>query len=264
MSETKTELPKIEPAKSGRSSCRECRKKILKDAIRVGNPYQFNSPKGDVLTGYSWFHLECTPSYVIPETINSLKRDPLEDTDQQKDVLSTLERMFKEKPKKVSQRKRNDKSPFFEIAKSSRGKCRKCEEKIEKGVIRVAESTMVELDDGRKFPSYKYYHQDCYFDQTEDPKSSINSIINTSLEKQSIDDEEVEKIKRRFADLFQSDTNIPELLALIGPEPIKIQFLREKALEKDIDFNLVEKAIERGMIKGKYFNPSPDMIQELS
>ena len=264
MSETKTELPKIEPAKSGRSKCKECQEKILKDTIRVGSPYQFTSPSGTELTGYSWYHLGCTPGYIIPEALSFLKENPFEDDNQQKDTLSTLEQMFKDKPKRKSQGQRIDKSPFFEYAKSSRGKCQKCEEKIEKGVIRVAESLMVELDEGRKFPSHKYYHQDCYFDHTEDPKTSLNSMIETSLERSTINEEDVQEIKTGFADLYQSDSSIPDLLALIGPEPIKIQFLRDKALEKGINFKLVEKAIDRGMVQGKYFNPAPDMIQGLS
>jgi hypothetical protein len=264
MSETKTELLKIEPAKSSRSMCRGCQKKINKDTIRVGNPYQFNSPKGDEITGYRWFHLECTPGYVIPDTINSLNENPLADENQQQDTLSILEQMFRNKPKEEPRTQRMDQTPLFERAKSSRGKCRKCEEKIEKGVIRVAEPTMVELDDGRKFPSSKYYHQDCYFEQLEDPKTSIESILKTSLEKQTINDEEAQEVMAGFADLFQSDSKVVDLLALIGPEPIKIQFLKRKALEIGIDFKLVEKAIERGMVQGKYFNPEPDMIQKLS
>jgi hypothetical protein len=235
----------------------------MKDKIRVGNPYQFNSPKGDVLTGYSWFHLECTPSYVIPEVINSLKETPLEDRDQQKEILYTLNRMFGEKPKRESQGQKKDDSTFFERAKSSRGKCRRCEEKIEKGEIRVAESAMVELDDGRKFPSHKYYHQNCFFDHREDPKSSLNVIIKKSLAKKSINEVDVKEIEEEFADIFLSDSEISDILTLIGSEPIKIQLLRDKSLEKGIDFKLVEKVIERGMIKGLYFNPTPDMIQKL-
>ena len=147
MSETKPQLPKVEPAKSSRSTCRECRQKIIKDEIRVGNPYEFNSPKCDVLTGYSWFHLKCTPGYIIPEVINSLKVNPLEDKVQQKEIMAVLDEMFKDKPSKKPQGPKRDDSPFLERAKSSRGKCRKCEEKIEKGAIRVAEPAMVELDD---------------------------------------------------------------------------------------------------------------------
>jgi poly [ADP-ribose] polymerase len=263
MSETKSETPKIEPAKSSRSTCKECRQKIMKDKIRVGNPYQFNSPKGDVLTGFSWFHLECTPGYVIPEVINSLKESPLEDKDQQKEILSTLNRMFKDKPKMEAQEQKKADSPFLERAKSSRGKCRKCEEKIEKGEIRVAEPAMVELENGRKFSSHKYYHQKCFFDNIEDPKSSLTSIIKKSLAKKSINEDDEKEIENEFADLFQSDSKISDLLSLIGSEPIKIQLLRDKSHEEGINFKLVEKAIERGMIKGLYFNPIPDMIQKL-
>ncbi|MHA1444727.1 MAG: PARP-type zinc finger-containing protein, partial [Candidatus Hodarchaeales archaeon] len=122
MSETKTELPKIEPAKSGRSKCKGCQEKIIKDTIRVGSSYQFTSPSGSEFTGYSWYHLRCTPGYIIPEALSFLKENPLEDDDQQKNTLSTLKQMFKDKPKGKSQRQRGVKSPFFEYAKSSRGK----------------------------------------------------------------------------------------------------------------------------------------------
>ena len=263
MSERKPDLPKVEPAKSSRSICRECRQKIAKDEIRVGNPYEFTTPKGDVLTGYSWFHLKCTPGYIIPEVINSLKANPLDDKDQQKEIMFILNEMFKERPRKRSQEQIRDNSPFLERSKSSRGKCRKCEEKIEKGTIRVAEPTMIELEDGRKFRSHKYYHHTCYIDSNEDPKSLLNIIIEKSLATNSIIEDDVKEIETEFVDLFQGDGNISEILDLIGSEPIKIQFLKERSIQIGISVDVLEKALERGMIQGQFFKPEPEMVQRL-
>ena len=101
----------------------------------------------------------------------------------------------------------------MERAKSSRGKCRKCEDKIQKDEIRVAEPSMVELDDGRKFSSHRYYHPNCFFDQNEDPKSALSSIIKKSLEKRSITEDDVKEIEAEFADLLQVNSRISEILS---------------------------------------------------
>jgi hypothetical protein len=54
-------IPKIERAKSSRSTCRTCKQKISKDIYRVGIPYQFTRPDGEEITSYGSYHPECVP-----------------------------------------------------------------------------------------------------------------------------------------------------------------------------------------------------------
>ena len=47
-------LPRVEPAKSSRSTCRGCGRNIGKETIRVGEPAVFQEH-----VSYGWYHLQC-------------------------------------------------------------------------------------------------------------------------------------------------------------------------------------------------------------
>lgn len=58
---------KVEYAKSGRSTCRSCNKKIAKDAVRLGEPSYF---QGHV--SYKWHHEDCA-NYITIQSIENLE-----------------------------------------------------------------------------------------------------------------------------------------------------------------------------------------------
>src|SRR5690349_4657085 len=117
----------IEESKSNRATCRSCRQKIEKGALRYGEetPNAFDPDGG---TAYAWHHLLC-----------AAKKKPSE-------VKVALAAFSGEVPnreeldKTLAEAKDSGKPPFpyAERAPSARSKCLVCEEAIGKGEIRVA------------------------------------------------------------------------------------------------------------------------------
>ncbi len=249
--------PKIERARSSRSSCRTCGQKILKDIYRIGIPYQFTRPDGEKITSYGWYHPECVPFNSIQPTVNILESDMTIEPKEKKQIIGSLKKT-KEEQVEVLQR------PFIEISKSGRANCKKCDKKITKKVYRVAEPVEVDLEDGRKFFSNKLFHIECYLKSASDSNLILTKLIDTSLKRKTIKSRsEAELLEKRLNKVF-SIANINEsIFALIGENPMQVETLRTLAEEKEINFKVVKKAIEEGLLQGRLFEPSPGMIQKL-
>ena len=149
MSSQMDDTPKIEPAKTGRASCRFCRQKIMIESIRIGIPYQFTRPDGKTITSYGYYHPECVPIERIESILDILSSTSSIGSEAMIELTKSLKKRQKEGDK--TPQPQREISPFLEPSKSSRGACKICEKKMEKGTLRVAEPTQVELDDGRKF-----------------------------------------------------------------------------------------------------------------
>ena len=130
------ELPpyKIEPARSSRSGCKGCRRKIAKDALRLG--VMIEGPFG---AGYLWFHLNCAAkrrpedleeAYAQQAWPEGCEVPPIEELRKLADVAA------KEKAEKKE-------PPYGELAPSGRSKCKQCGETIDKGTVRVVLSREV-------------------------------------------------------------------------------------------------------------------------
>ncbi len=263
MSSERLDDPKVEFAKSGRSTCRGCHEKIPKDIPRIGIPSPFTTPKGEVITSYRYYHVKCTPRNEVPSVVNYLTTNTLDSSDLQQDTLAILNEMLKGKSSEGSSSEQPIQNPFLEYAKSSRGKCQECEEKIEKGTIRAAQPTIIELDDGRKFVSQKYAHIDCFLNKARDPKDMLEKLFKISLEKKTISEDEEDQIRVNFSDLDQKSTGVDDIIATIGNEPVEITQLRDLSKEQGVDYKIVQKAIDRGLMRGEYFMPTPDTVQKL-
>ena len=258
----KAEIPIIEPAKSGRAACRNCRRKILKGEYRIGIPYQFTRPDGETFSSYGYYHPECAPKEKIESIFKILEAATAIDTVNAVQIRESLRKRLEERdesPKTPSLLQK----PFLETSKSSRGNCRICEKKIQKGIFRVVEPTQVELDDGRKFFSHKFYHVKCYLESVSEVQSIFHDLIQTSLNKRSILQEEADNIKNDLQDLLSANETATAVLALISEDPIEVEFLKKIAKEKGIPFGSVKKSIERGLLNGVYFEPTPGKIQKL-
>ena len=261
MSAKKAEIPIIEPAKSGRATCRGCREKILKGDYRVGIPYQFTRPDGEIISSHGYYHPECTPKDKLEVILEILENSTsLDSADKEKIKESLKQSQMKVESPQAS---RLSRKPFFELSKSSRGVCRVCEEKIEKGIFRVAEPTQVELDDGRKFFSHKFFHVECYLDSVSEVESIFKDLIQTSIRRKSILQEDVDKLEKNLQEILSIDKTAAVVLSYISEEPIELETLKEIAEDEGVPFSIVKKALEKGMLNGIYFEPSPGMIQKL-
>ncbi|KAG0583223.1 hypothetical protein M758_3G120700 [Ceratodon purpureus] len=162
---------KVEYAKSSRSSCRACGKPIAKDAFRLAKiqpAHQFDGLMPQ------WHHASCV--FHKEDEITSLDEvDGLEDlrTADLQNLRKYIEGTLKASDREVDKGKSvapvasaggsGDNSGEYEIenAKSSRSVCKSCNEKIEKGHVRVA--TMVDNPRFRgKQPAWR--HVKCFLE----------------------------------------------------------------------------------------------------
>ena len=249
--------PKIERAKSSRSTCRTCGQKIVKDIYRIGIPYEFTRPDGEKITSYGWYHPECVPFNSIQPTVDIVESDMTIESKEKKEIISSMKKN-KEEQVEVLQR------PFIENSKSGRATCKKCDEKIKKKVYRVAEPVEVDLEDGRKFFSNKLFHIECYLKSVSDSTLILNKLIETSLKRKTIKSRsEAELLEKRLSKLLTIANINESIFALIGENPMQVETLRALAEEQKINFKLVKKAIEEGLLQGLLFESSPGMIRKI-
>lgn len=159
------DLPfKAEYAKSGRASCKGCKMNIAQDSLRIAKMVQ--SPHFDGKMP-NWYHFNCFFRKILPKSCSEIsKYEGLRWEDQEKikekvgsdsiDGLST------------PSASKNKKSAFsIEYSKSGQAKCRLCEDKIAKGVLRISK---LGLPEGKKGVGMvpRWYHADCFIIARED------------------------------------------------------------------------------------------------
>ena len=262
MSANMADKLKIEPAKTSRASCRSCRQKILKNEFRIGIPYPFTKPDGETITSHGYYHIACVPQDKVDLIMEVLSSSSTIDTESKAKIAESLKKRKKEVTNSP-QRSAAMRISFLEHSKSSRGACRTCEKKIEKGILRVAEPSQVELEDGRKFISHKFYHINCYLESALETKSVFQDLLQTSLQRKSISQEEADNLEQDLNDFLMAEETATDVLSFITEEPIKLETLKELAREKRVPFSAVKKAIKKGLLKGIFFEPSPGEIQKL-
>lgn len=118
----------IERARSSRSRCRTCRRKIDKGALRLG--VLLEGPYG---TGYLWHHLTCAA------------RRRMEDVEAAYDArawepgleVPPLDELEKLREESEERRKNRRDPPYAERAPTGRSRCKSCGEPIAQGAWRV-------------------------------------------------------------------------------------------------------------------------------
>ena len=126
---------KLEAAKSGRSKCKTCRRKIAKDSVRFG--VLIEGPFGP---GYLWHHLNCAAKKRMEEIEEAWSLDLHKDV--KVPTLEKLRKIAETKPKPAAEKRD---APWAELAPSDRSKCQECGEGIAKGAGRVIVLRKVEF-----------------------------------------------------------------------------------------------------------------------
>jgi hypothetical protein len=119
----------IEVAKSGRASCRTCKKTIDKGELRLGESVP--SAFGDGGVTHQWHHLTCAADKKPAVLEEALAATSVEVTDK----AALLARASEAKKKGGS---KPGKFPYVERAPSARSTCLVCNEKLDKAALRVA------------------------------------------------------------------------------------------------------------------------------
>jgi len=126
----------IEPARSGRSKCKACRRPIAKDTLRFG--FLIEGPFG---AGYLWHHLNCAArrhadrleeAYALRAWADGVEVPPIES--------------LREKAAKAEREREERKTaPYAERAPTGRAACKQCGEAIAQGSYRVVMLRSVEF-----------------------------------------------------------------------------------------------------------------------
>ena len=120
---------KIESARSSRSKCRTCRRKIDKDVLRLG--ILLEGPYG---TGYLWHHLTCAAR----RRLDDVEAAYAEESWEAGVKVPAIEELRKLKEKSDEKKANKKEAPFVERAPTGRSKCKNCGEAIAQGAWRVA------------------------------------------------------------------------------------------------------------------------------
>ena len=151
----------IEGARSNRSKCKVCRRAITKDTLRLG--ILIEGPYG---TGYLWHHLKCAARRRFESVEMAYQEEAwnkAKDPPQKVPALDELRRLRED----ADERKRKRKTiPYAEPAPSDRSKCKRCQEPIEKGAIRVILGRGVEFGNQVR-TSPVMVHLGCVVDELE-------------------------------------------------------------------------------------------------
>ena len=122
----------IEGARSSRSKCKTCKRKIDKDALRIG--ILIEGPYG---VGYLWHHIKCAARRQYDRVEEAYQEEAWQHAKTLPKKLPTLEALSKEKEKSEERKKNRKTIPYIELDPSGRAKCKHCGEGMEKGSYRV-------------------------------------------------------------------------------------------------------------------------------
>jgi hypothetical protein len=130
----------IEGARSSRSKCKTCRKKIEKDTLRLG--VLIEGPYG---IGYLWHHLTCAAKRRLDDVEAAYDREAWKEAKEPPQDVPTIEEMRKVNEEAEEKREQRKKIPFAEVDPSGRAKCKYCDEVMEKGSLRVVLGREIEF-----------------------------------------------------------------------------------------------------------------------
>jgi hypothetical protein len=122
----------IEGARSNRSRCKTCRRKIDKDSLRLG--ILIEGPYG---TGYMWHHIKCAARRQFEHVKEAYRAEAWLNAKERPGKLPDLATLEKQQQKAEERRSKKKDIPYVELDPSGRAKCKHCEEKMEKGSVRV-------------------------------------------------------------------------------------------------------------------------------
>jgi hypothetical protein len=156
----------IEEAKSGRASCRTCKKPIAKGELRLGVETQTQFSDTPSL---QWHHVLCAAAKLPVELKAALAEYPGEVPGR-----AALDAAMEEAVKKGSAKPAG--FPYVDRAPTGRAKCMLCEQPIEKGALRVAVERELEVG-ANVTRGAGYLHPRCVAANLENVGGSVDALI---------------------------------------------------------------------------------------
>jgi poly [ADP-ribose] polymerase len=173
----------IEEAKSGRASCRTCKKAIAKGELRLGV---------EAMTQFSdtpsmqWHHLPCAAAK-LPAELKGALADYAGDVPNRAELDQAMADAIKGGKAKPGGFPHVDKAP------TGRARCMQCEEAIEKGSFRVAVQREVDAG-GFTRPSAGYLHPKCVAENLENVGGTMDEFIEGLRTNSRIEEAELEGV----------------------------------------------------------------------
>ena len=156
----------IEEAKSGRASCRTCKKPIAKGELRLG--VEVSNQFSDT-PSMAWHHLMCAAQKLPGELKEAMAAYPgpiANKAELEAEMADTLKK-GKGKPGGY---------PFIDKAPTGRAKCMQCEEPIAKDTLRVAVER--EIDTGTMVTrGAGYLHPKCVVENLENTGGDKDELV---------------------------------------------------------------------------------------
>jgi hypothetical protein len=156
----------IEEAKTGRASCRTCRKAIAKGELRLGVEAQTQFSDTPSL---QWHHLLCAATKLPDELKAALAGYPGEVPDR-----AELDAAMEQAAKKTGAKPAA--LPYVDKAPTGRAKCMQCGQPIEKASFRVAVERELEIG-ANVTTGAGYLHPGCVAENLENTGGSIEDLI---------------------------------------------------------------------------------------
>lgn len=137
-----TDLPPfvIEGARSSRSKCKACRRKIDKGALRIG--ILIDGPYG---VGYLWHHLNCAARRRFDDVEEAYRLEAWNEAKEPPASVPSLDKLQELREKSEVKKQARKEIPYAEPDPSGRAKCKHCGEVIPKDTLRVVLGRDVEF-----------------------------------------------------------------------------------------------------------------------
>jgi len=180
----------IEEAKSGRASCRSCRKPIAKGELRLGVEAQTQFSDAPSL---QWHHLLCAASKLPDELKAALTEYPGEVPNR-----AEIDAALAESAKKASAKPAA--FPYVDKAPTGRAKCLQCSQPLEKGAFRVAIERELEIN-GNVTRGAGYLHPGCVTANLEAHGGSLDDLLTGLRDHSKLTEDELDGV---IADIEQA------------------------------------------------------------
>jgi len=154
----------IEEAKSGRASCRTCRKPIAKGELRLGVETQTQFSDTPSL---QWHHLPCAAGKLPAELRAALAEYPGEVPNR-----AELDAAMQQADQKTAAKPAGH--PYADHAPTGRAKCMECGQPIEKATFRIAVERELEIG-GNATRGTGYLHPGCVAANLENIGGSLGA-----------------------------------------------------------------------------------------
>ena len=183
----------IEEAKSGRASCRTCKKAIAKGELRLGVETQTQFSDTPSL---AWHHVLCAAAKLPVELKAALAEysGPVANRDELDAAMEAALKKGSAKPAGF---------PYVDRAPTGRAKCMQCEQPIEKASFRVAVERELEIG-ATMTRGAGYLHPRCVAANLENVGGSLDDVIEGLRANSRLAEGELDGV---IADLEQSEAD---------------------------------------------------------